>query len=114
MGQPALSANGRGDGHMVMCLDTIDCRYENREKSRFCASCGTPVRGALLQGRYEVQALLAKNRNLVTLQATDLHEEIPVTIRALLPQETGDKERENFLQDAELAMMLSKQRSEER
>src|SRR5690348_8131559 len=94
---------------MVMCLDTIDCRYENREKSRFCASCGIPVQGALLQGRYEVQALLARNRNLVTLQATDLHQEIPVMIRALLPQETSEQEREDFLQDAELAMMLSKQ-----
>src|ERR1700682_1521301 len=94
---------------MVMCLDTLDCRYQNREKSRFCASCGIPVRGALLQGRYEVQSLLTKNRSTVTLQGNDLHQEIPVTIRALLPNETSDKEREDFLQDAELAMMLSKQ-----
>jgi len=92
-----------------MCLDIVDCGYQNREKSRFCASCGIPVRGALLQGRYEVQSLLNKNRSTVTLQGTDLHQEIPVTIRALLPHEISDKEREDFLQDAELAMMLSKQ-----
>src|ERR1700730_12924237 len=109
MDQPALRAYGRGDGHMVMCLDIIDCRYENREKSRFCASCGVPVRGALLQGRYELQSLLTKNRSTVTLQARDLHQEIPVTIRVLLPHEASDQEREDFLQDAELAMMLSKQ-----
>src|ERR1700674_1185534 len=94
---------------MVMCLDILDCRYQNREKSRFCASCGIAVRGALLQGRYEVQSLLTKNRSTVTLQGNDLHQEIPVTIRALLPNESSDKEREDFLQDAELAMMLSKQ-----
>jgi len=95
-----------------MCLDIVDCGYQNREKSRFCASCGIPVRGALLQGRYEIQSLLNKSRSTVTLQANDLHQEIPVTIRALLLHESSDKEREDFLQDAELAMVLSKQMHE--
>src|SRR5581483_8352032 len=104
-----LCIYGRGDGHMVMCLDIIDCGYQNREKSRFCAKCGIPVQGSLLQGRYEIQLLLNKNRSTVTLQANDLHQEIPVTVRALLPHESSAKEREDFLQDAELAMMLSKQ-----
>src|ERR1700686_3083555 len=94
---------------MVMCLDTVDCRYQNREKSRFCANCGIPVQGALLQGRYEIQSLLGKDHSTITLQANDLHQEIPVTVRALLPHETTDRERENFLQDAELALALSKQ-----
>src|SRR5713226_3058909 len=97
---------------MVMCLDIVDCGYQNREKSRFCASCGIPVRGALLQGRYEIQSLLNKSRSTVTLQANDLHQEIPVTIRALLLHESSHKEREDFLQDAELAMTLSKQMHE--
>src|SRR5437588_3800798 len=94
---------------MVMCLNTIDCNYQNREKSRFCANCGIPVQGALLLGRYEIQALAGKDRSMITMQANDRHYGIPVTIRALLPHNTGAQDRETFLQDAELAVTLSKQ-----
>src|SRR5260370_21269477 len=46
---------------------------------------------------------------MITMQANDRHYGIPVTIRALLPHNTGTQERETFLQDAELAVTLSKQ-----
>ena len=94
---------------MVMCLNTIDCNYQNREKSRFCANCGIPVQGALLLGRYEMQALAGKDRSMITMHANDRHYGVPVTIRALLPQNTTEQERNTFLQDAELAVALSKQ-----
>src|SRR5438270_701335 len=94
---------------MVMCLNTIDFNYQNREKSRFCANCGIPVQGALLLGRYEIQALAGKDRSMITIHANDRHYGVPVTIRALLPQNTTEQERNTFLQDAELAVALSKQ-----
>src|SRR5437868_10705753 len=97
---------------MVMCLDSIDCRYENREKSRFCAHCGLPVPGALLQGRYEIQSLASKDRSTATILAQDRHQHIAVTIRALLPNFSSEQERRAFLEDAELASSLSDHVSE--
>src|SRR6266700_3287059 len=79
---------------MVICLDREECDFQNRDKARFCASCGIPTRGALLNGRYEVQELISKDRD-------------KVTVRALLPKRASEKEREEFLQDAELAASLS-------
>src|SRR5947209_10609365 len=101
-----FSGFGRGDGSMVICLDE-ECQGQNRDKARFCASCGLPTRGALLHGRYEIQSLLKKDRSTVTLGALDRHVGQPVIVRALQPRHTSKEERETFLQDAELAMMLS-------
>src|SRR2546425_9615324 len=92
---------------MGLCLDTEDCRFQNRDKARFCARCGIPTWGTLLQGRYEVQDLVGKGRNTITLRATDRREGHPVIVRALLPVKASAEEREIFLQDAELAVALS-------
>src|SRR5438270_9674694 len=91
----------------MRCLDTEDCNFLNREKARFCAQCGIPLEGALVQGRYEVQALTGRDRTTVTLQAIDCHHGHGVTLRVLRPRQTTREERENFLQDAELALSLS-------
>src|SRR5258708_10361902 len=92
---------------MGLCLDLEGCGFQNRDKARFCASCGIPLWGTVLQGRYEVQKLIVKDRATVTLQATDRHGGYLVTIRALIPRTTSAEDRENFLQDAELAVTLS-------
>src|SRR6266487_335821 len=92
---------------MGMCLDTEDCGFENRDTARFCAKCGIPIQGTLLQGRYEIQYLVGKDLSTITLRATDLHNGLPVTVRALLPNKIRAEEREIFLQDAELAVALS-------
>ena len=92
---------------MQICLDTKDCKFQNRDKARFCARCGIPTKGALVQGRYEIQDLIAKDRTSVTLRAVDRHQGLPVTVRALLPKQTSVKECEDFLQDAELAISFS-------
>ncbi len=91
---------------MGICLDE-DCQFQNREKARFCARCGLPLPGSLLQGRYEIQQLESKERGIVTLQAIDQHSDSPVKVRALHPQQTGAGDQESFLQDAELAVVLS-------
>src|SRR5216110_216873 len=92
---------------MGKCLDLTSCGFENREKARFCARCGIPTRGVLLRGRYEIHALAGKERCTVILQAIDRYGNQPVTVRALIPRETDSQERDNFLQDAEMAASLS-------
>src|SRR5215467_275808 len=92
---------------MAICLDREECNFQNRDKARFCARCGLPTRGALLNGRYEVQELVSKDRHHVTLRAIDRHQGLPVTVRVLLAKQSNAKEREEFLQDAELAASLS-------
>ncbi|HEY4389534.1 MAG TPA: tetratricopeptide repeat protein, partial [Ktedonobacteraceae bacterium] len=96
---------------MGKCLDSESCGYENRDPEnqnrRFCERCGIPLRGILLQGRYEIQRLLGKDRGTVTLRGYDIQQEQPVTVRALIPRESSQEEQENFLQDAELAAALS-------
>src|SRR5215469_4438639 len=92
---------------MAICLDREECDFQNRDKARFCAHCGIPTRGTLLNGRFEVQELIGKDRNNMTLRAIDHHRGLPVTVRALLPKGTSEDEREEFLQDAELAVSLS-------
>jgi len=92
---------------MAICLDREECDFQNRDKARFCARCGIPTRGALLNGRYEVQELISKDRKNVTLRAIDHHRGLPVTVRALLPKRASENECEEFLQDAELAASLS-------
>src|SRR5258708_13026381 len=92
---------------MGLCLDTEDCRFQNRDKACFCARCGIPAQGTLLQGRYEVQDLVGKDRNTITLHATDRREGHPVIVRALLPVKATAEEGEIFLQAAELAVALS-------
>ena len=91
---------------MGKCLDR-SCGHNNRDKARFCANCGIPLRGAFLLGRYEIYDLTGKDRGTVTLQALDRHHGKTVTIRALVPREVNEQEREDFLQDAELAVSLS-------
>src|SRR5579884_2683742 len=92
---------------MIACLDSSECSYQNLETARFCAHCGIPLQGTFLQGRYEIHALIGKDRHTVTLQALDRQSNLPVIIRALLPRKSTARERENFLQDAELALALS-------
>jgi tetratricopeptide (TPR) repeat protein len=89
------------------CLDTESCNFHNREKARFCARCGIPLRGTLVQERYEIRNLLNKDRKTVTLNALDQYEGRGVTVRALLSGESSPTEREIFLQDAEMAMSIS-------
>src|SRR5947209_6783510 len=85
------------------CLDFESCNFQNREKARFCVRCGIPLRGTLVQGRYEIRDLVSKDRATATLDALDRHVGQLVTVRALLPRQTSTADRENFLQDAELA-----------
>ena len=92
---------------MGMCLDIEDCNFQNRDKARFCAQCGIPLQGTLVQGRYEILELTAKDRVTASLQALDRHERRPVTVRVLLPKKASSAERETFLQDADLAVSLS-------
>src|SRR6266849_3203255 len=92
---------------MGMCLDTEDCTFRNLDKARFCAKCGIPLQGSLLQERYEIQGLIGKDQSTITLSAIDHREELPVTLRALQPNMTSEEERNIFLQDAELAFELS-------
>ncbi len=92
---------------MGMCLDLEDCRFQNRGKARFCAQCGMPLQGTLVQGRYEIVELTAKDRVTASLQAIDRHEHCPVTVRVLMPKKASMAERETFLQDADLAVSLS-------
>src|SRR5450631_1323710 len=92
---------------MGLCLDVEHCGYENRENARFCARCGFPLKGTFLQERYEIQNLINQDRNIITLDAYDHDNNQPVTVRAIVPQRTTLQERENFLQDAELARSLS-------
>ena len=91
----------------MLCLDTEDCNFENREKARLCAQCGLPLQGALVQGRYEILRLTGRDRSTVTLEALDRHKGVSVTLRVLRPRQTTLAERDTFLQDAELAMSLS-------
>ncbi|HEY4033372.1 MAG TPA: zinc ribbon domain-containing protein, partial [Ktedonobacteraceae bacterium] len=92
---------------MGKCLDLDGCGFENRDKARFCGHCGIPTKGSFLQGRYEIQALTGKEHNVVTLQAIDRHGGLPIIVRALIPRETNTQDREDFLQDAELAASIS-------
>src|SRR5258708_7700030 len=92
---------------MGMCLDTEDCRFQNRDKARFCAKCGIPTQGALLQGRYEIQYLISKDYSTVSLRAIDRYERLPVIVRALIPNKCSEETREIFMQDAELAAAFS-------
>ena len=92
---------------MGKCLDKAGCGFDNQDKARFCAHCGIPLQGAFLQGRYEIRELITKDRGTVTLEAIDHHGGHAVTVRALIPRMTNQQEREEFLQDAELAMSLS-------
>ncbi len=92
---------------MGKCLDLDGCGFENRDRARFCAHCGIPTKGSFLQGRYEIRALTGKEPNIVTLQAIDRHGGQPVIVRALLPREASTQDREDFLQDAELAASVS-------
>ncbi len=92
---------------MRICLDRENCKFENRDKARFCAQCGLPTQGALLQGRYEIQNVIGKDRTSVTLRAIDHQQEQPVTVRALRPKRVSVQECEDFLQDAELAISFS-------
>src|SRR6266487_1288698 len=98
---------GREIGRMGMCLDIEDCAFQNLGKARFCAKCGIPLQGSILQGRYEIQGLIGKDRSTITLSAIDRQEEVFVTVRALQPNITSVEERDIFLQDAELAFALS-------
>src|SRR5256714_10900541 len=92
---------------MGMCLDIEDCAFQNLDKARFCAKCGIPLQGSLLQRRYQIQGLIAKDRSTIALSAIDRQEELSVTVRALQPNITSAEERDIFLQDAELAFALS-------
>ena len=92
---------------MGMCLDNQDCSFQNLDQARFCAKCGIPLQGSLLQARYEIQSLIGKDYSTITLSAIDRQEEANVTIRALQPNRTSIEERDIFLQDAELAFALS-------
>jgi hypothetical protein len=91
----------------MLCLDTEGCNFQNRDKARFCAQCGIPLQGTLLQGRYEILSFMGKDRATITFNAYDRHEDRPVTIRALHPTLTNAAEQESFLQDAEMAVSLS-------
>ena len=97
---------------MGMCIDNEDCSFQNLDKARFCAKCGMPLQGSLLQGRFEIQSLISKDRSTITLSAIDRQEEASVTVRALQPNITSVEERAIFLQDAELAFALSDRISE--
>jgi len=92
---------------MVMCLDTAECRHENQRGERFCANCGLPIVGSILQNRYEIHMLQAKDRNSVTLSAFDRLLSKPVIVRVLRPYKTQPEEREDFLQEAEMARIFS-------
>ncbi|MGZ3615467.1 MAG: tetratricopeptide repeat protein, partial [Ktedonobacteraceae bacterium] len=92
---------------MGMCLDNEDCSFQNLDLARFCAKCGIPLKGSLLQGRYEIQSLTGKDHSTIILSAIDRQEDANVTIRALQPNRTSIEERDIFLQDAELAFALS-------
>ncbi len=96
---------------MGKCLDAQSCGQENRDgdlkNARFCERCGIPLQGVLLKERYEIQRLLGKDRGTVTLRGYDIPYNQPVTVRALIPRESSEEERENFLQDAELAAAFS-------
>ena len=59
---------------MGMCLDNDDCLFQNLDKARFCAKCGIPLQGSLLQGRFEIQGLIGKDRSTITLNAIDRQE----------------------------------------
>src|SRR2546428_2588766 len=87
---------GREIGRMGMCLDIEDCAFQNLGKARFCAKCGIPLQGSILQGRYEIQGLIGKDRSTITLSAIDRQEELPVTVRALQPNITSTEERDIF------------------
>ena len=87
-----------------LCLDTEDCQFQNRDKARFCARCGIPLRGTLVQGRYEIQELADKDRATVTLQAVDRLEGHAVTVRVLLPRQSSEAERKIDLLPAPSAL----------
>src|SRR2546430_1737605 len=92
---------------MGKCLDLDGCGFETRDRARFCGQCGIPTKGSFLQGRYEIRALTGKEHTIVTLQAIDRHGGLPVIVRALIPRGTSTQDREDFLQDAELAASVS-------
>jgi hypothetical protein len=92
---------------MGKCLDRENCGLENRDNALFCARCGIPLRGTLLHGRYEIQRLSGRDHGAVTMQAIDRYYNRLVTVRALVPLETNAQQREDFLQEAELAASLS-------
>src|SRR5215469_4116071 len=96
----------KGFGSMGMCLDE-DCKFQNRDKARFCAKCGIPAQGVLLQERYEIHSLVSKDHRTVTLHAIDRDLGLPVTVRALIPNKNSAEARQIFLQDAELAIAFS-------
>ena len=91
----------------MLCLDTEGCNFQNRDKARFCAQCGIPLQGTLLQDRYEILSFTGKDRTTITFNAHDRHEDRPVTIRALRPTQASAAEQESFLQDADMAVLLS-------
>lgn len=96
----------------MLCLDTESCNFENLENTLFCAQCGIPLQGALVQGRHEILRLIGRDRTTVALEAIDRHKGVGVTLRVLRPRQTTLAERETFLQDAELAMTLSSRMQE--
>src|SRR5450755_1386671 len=102
-----LGRKGKMTPMGMLCLDTEGCNFQNRDKARFCAQCGIPLQGTLLQGRYEILSFMGKDRATVTFNAHDRYEDRPVTIRALRPALTSAAEQESFLQDADMAVSLS-------
>ena len=96
----------------MLCLDAEDCNFENREIARFCAQCGIPLQGALVQGRYEILRLIGREPTTVALEAIDRRRGHGVILRVLRPRQSTVAERETFLQDAELAISLSSQMRE--
>jgi len=92
---------------MGKCLDFKNCGFENRDKAHFCANCGIPIKGTFLHGRYEIQSFMDRNHGTMTLGALDRQSGYPVVVRALMPKDTNEQNREDFLQEAELAASLS-------
>src|SRR5437660_1699992 len=93
---------------MVMCLDTDECSHENQPDERFCVHCGIPIAGTFLQSRYKIRALSGKDRMTVVFSATDRQTGKEVTVRVLRPRMATLAERSDFMQDAELALSLSR------
>src|SRR5947209_11205131 len=92
-----MSRQGRMEIPMGQCLDVEGCGFHNREQARLCAQCGIPLQGAFLQGRYEVQSILNKERGTVTLQALDRQGGFPLTGCGFIPKATSIKNTKDLL-----------------
>ena len=77
------------------------------ERKRVSAPTAACRYGEPFCGRYEIQALTSKDRGTITLQGIDRHGNHPVTVRALIVRTQNSQERDDFLQDAEMAASLS-------